>query len=309
MKLPISKGIWSEDTDQFWFVMNVVWMVQQITDDNIKKAWLVTALQDHSLTWYIKYCSNNPLGTLTETKTTLNKEFTKPKSDLHSIVGFKEITMRVDETPWELDQRLKCVIREANMQITDGQHCEWFIASLLPHLRISLSQQKIGTQAEALEIMMRLHATPMKDATLGVQQIHSQLQSLCLELKILKKDKTKPEVHTEVWCLKCKSQGHDKDHYPIFAIYITRGGPIPLRPEVPVGPSVETALWCAICQVVGQHAIDNCHLLQNFVQTPQQLFYNFCKSVGHDERQCHNKSTDKGPQKPIVDLRKGLKID
>jgi len=46
--------------------------------------------------------------------------------------------------PWELDQRLKCQIQEANMQLTDSQHHKWFIALLLPHLRIALSQQKIG---------------------------------------------------------------------------------------------------------------------------------------------------------------------
>ena len=44
------------------------------------------------------------------------------------------------------------------------------------------------------------------------------------------------------------------------------------------------ALWCAICQGVGQHVTDNCHLLQKFVQTLEQLFCNFCKYVGHDER-------------------------
>jgi len=53
--------------------------------------------------------------------------------------------MRASEMPWELDQRLKCVIREANMQLTDGQHCELFTASLLPYLRISFLQKKIGT--------------------------------------------------------------------------------------------------------------------------------------------------------------------
>lgn len=77
---------------------------------------------------------------LAETKDALNKEFIKPKSDSESVVGFKEITMRVVETPWELYQRLKCVIWEANMQLTDGQHRKLFIASLLPHLRIALSQ-------------------------------------------------------------------------------------------------------------------------------------------------------------------------
>ena len=76
--------------------------------------------------------------------------------------------MKPGKTPWDLDQRLKCTIRKANINLTDGQHCEWFVASLLPHLRVSLSQQKIGTQVEALEIAMRLHETPIQDATLGV---------------------------------------------------------------------------------------------------------------------------------------------
>ena len=77
--------------------------------------------------------------------------------------------MQSGETPWELDQRLKCKIREANMNLTDGHHREWFVASLLPHLRVALSQQKITTQREALEIAMRLHETLMQDPNLGVQ--------------------------------------------------------------------------------------------------------------------------------------------
>lgn len=145
MKLMIFKGIGSEDTNQFWFVVNAMWMEKQITNDNIKKAQLVTTLHDCALMWYIKYCSDHPMVTLEETKDALNKGFSKPQSDSQSVVGFKEITMRVGETPWELDQRLKCVIWEAKRQLIDGQHCEWFIASLLPHLRIALSQQKIGT--------------------------------------------------------------------------------------------------------------------------------------------------------------------
>lgn len=57
---------------------------------------------------------------LVETKDALNKEFSKPNSDSQSMVGFMEITMRVGKMPWELDQRLKCVICEANMQLIDG---------------------------------------------------------------------------------------------------------------------------------------------------------------------------------------------
>ena len=75
----------------------------------------------------------------------LNKEFSRPKSEVQSIIGFKEITMLPGETPWELDQRLKCTIREANMTLMDEQHREWFVAFLMPHLRNALSQQRLTT--------------------------------------------------------------------------------------------------------------------------------------------------------------------
>ena len=80
--------------------------------------------------------------------------------------------MLLGETPWELDQRLKCTIREANMTLTDGQHRKWFVASLTPHLRNAMSQQRLTTQAEALEIAIRLHETLIHDPNLGFQHIH-----------------------------------------------------------------------------------------------------------------------------------------
>ena len=49
------------------------------------------------------------------------------------------------ETPWELDHMLKCKIHEANVTLMDGQHREWFLASLKPHLRNSLSQERLTT--------------------------------------------------------------------------------------------------------------------------------------------------------------------
>jgi len=57
-------------------------------------------------------------------------------------VGFKEIMMKLGEMPSELDRRLKCKIHKANMNLTNGQHREWFVALLLPHLRVALSQKE-----------------------------------------------------------------------------------------------------------------------------------------------------------------------
>jgi len=101
---------------------------------------LVSTLQDCALTWYIKHSNDNPNAGITDIQAVLNIEFSKPKSEAQSIIGFKEITKLLGETPWELDQRMKCMIHEANTNLTDGQHPEWIVASLTPHLRSALSQ-------------------------------------------------------------------------------------------------------------------------------------------------------------------------
>jgi len=145
MRFPIFKGLGNEGPNQFWLIAKAVWQAQKIIDDQMKKEMLVTASQDHALTWYIKYFTDNPSAVLVDIQTALNKEFNRPKFEAQSIVGFKEIMMKPGETPWDLDHRLKCKICEANMNLMDGKHHEWFVASLLPHLSVSLSQQKIGT--------------------------------------------------------------------------------------------------------------------------------------------------------------------
>ena len=46
IQLPVFKGAGSEDPEQFWFVVTIVWEVHRVMDDNIKKVALVSALQD-----------------------------------------------------------------------------------------------------------------------------------------------------------------------------------------------------------------------------------------------------------------------
>jgi len=40
-------------------MVRAVWEAQGVMDDNIKKATLVSALQDRALTWYIKHSNDN----------------------------------------------------------------------------------------------------------------------------------------------------------------------------------------------------------------------------------------------------------
>lgn len=97
-------------------------------------------LYNHALTWYLKYSSDHPNAGITAIQDALDKEFDRPKSETQSVIGFKDIAILLGETSWDLDQRIKNTIHEANMTSTNAQHYAWFVASLMPHQRIALSQ-------------------------------------------------------------------------------------------------------------------------------------------------------------------------
>jgi len=52
-----------------------------VTYDHIKKVTLVSTLQDHTLSWYIKYSNNNPNARVTDIQGALDREFSRPKSE------------------------------------------------------------------------------------------------------------------------------------------------------------------------------------------------------------------------------------
>ena len=87
-----------------------MWKAQQINDDDINKVKLVAMLQDRELTWYIKYITTNLNSTLVETKTTLNVEFRKPKSQAQCVTKIKDMKKTTKESMWDIDQRLKCLL-------------------------------------------------------------------------------------------------------------------------------------------------------------------------------------------------------
>jgi len=78
IKLSVFKGARSEDPKQFWFIVRAVWETHRVTNDNIKKATLVSALQDGTLTWYIKYLSDHSNAGIAKIQDAMKKEFSRP---------------------------------------------------------------------------------------------------------------------------------------------------------------------------------------------------------------------------------------
>jgi hypothetical protein len=125
-----------------------------------------------------------------------------------------------------------------SFQIPDEQNKEWFISALLPHIRVPLMQQKATLQDEALEISLKLEANPVGESIPGMSQILNQLTSLSLQVEDMKKDKGK-EKSKDIWCIRCKSEGHDKEHCPLFHEYLASRAPSPLKQVV--------VPYCEVC--------------------------------------------------------------
>jgi len=75
-------------------------------------------------------------------------------------------------------------------QIPDQQHQEGFIGRLIPYICKSLIQQKVASQLESLEIVLKMEASPIGDNG-GITQVQTQLYSLTIQLEELTKGKEK----------------------------------------------------------------------------------------------------------------------
>ena len=115
-----------------------MWTIKQIHDDNIKLVQLVTTLRERALTWYMKYAATPK--TLVQVITAMIKEFKKPKSKSQCITELKDIKHLPSESVWDFDQKFKALIDQVSFEFAPEQHKEWFIAALLPHIRLPLMQ-------------------------------------------------------------------------------------------------------------------------------------------------------------------------
>jgi hypothetical protein len=140
-----------------------------------------------------------------------------------------------------------------SFQIPDEKNKEWFIVALLPHIRVALMQQKISSHAEALEISMKLESTPMGESSSGMSQILSQITILSLQVEDMKKYKGR-DKRKYIWCIGCKSERHDKEHYPLFHEYLASRTPSPLKKVI--------LPWCEVCR--NRHLPGECYYMKKY---------------------------------------------
>jgi hypothetical protein len=85
---------------------------------------------------------------------------------------------------------------------------------------------------------MKLESSPMGECSSGMSQILSQLTSLSVQVEDMKKNKAK-DKREDIWCVRYRSEGHDKEHFPLFHEYLASRAPSPLKQV--------TLPWCEVC--------------------------------------------------------------
>ena len=88
----------------------------------------------------MKYTTAPAKTLAVQVKTTMIKEFKKPKSESQCITELKGIKQLPIESVWDFDQKFKALIDQVSFEFALEQHKEWFIAALLPHIILLLMQ-------------------------------------------------------------------------------------------------------------------------------------------------------------------------
>ena len=87
--------------------------------DTIKRVQLSLAFEDRALDWYMRYIAQKGNASIQDIKDALKQQFRKPKSYSQLVAEVKDFKQGASEWVWEVDQRLKKVIREGGFEYDD----------------------------------------------------------------------------------------------------------------------------------------------------------------------------------------------
>ena len=120
--LPTFNGNGVEDLEQHWFLCEVVWMVRQVHNTDIRKVQMIMTLRGCALEWFMKFSivpAGNPEKTLDGIRLMMICEFIKTKYESQCIIKIKEIKHLLTKSVWDFDQRFKNLMAKVSFQMSN----------------------------------------------------------------------------------------------------------------------------------------------------------------------------------------------
>jgi hypothetical protein len=127
-----------------------------------------------------------------------------------------EVRHKPRESIWDIDQKFKTLKSKMKCTISDMQHRQLFINSLLPHFKYPLRQHKFQNQAETLQAVMQLEESQYKQIDPTIKKLKEDLKNLTVQLN---QNKSR-EKRESMWCTLCISEGHHKNVCLKFVKYL-----------------------------------------------------------------------------------------
>ena len=87
---------------------------------------------------FFQFPLGDPTKTLVEVRKGLIEEFRKLKYEAQYIIELKQIKQYPNEIVWYFHERIKKLMEILSFEMSDIQHKEWFIMTLLSHIQIPL---------------------------------------------------------------------------------------------------------------------------------------------------------------------------
>ena len=146
--IPIYEG--EEDPRQHWFIYERMWDAANIKDEDKQIAPFSSALRKRALTWYMNFTENQ-----IRTKDRINSNFLVflKKEDIAHLATqiLKDIKQVLGKFVQEYDKRLKDLLSQISLNIDANLLIQWYIISLLQHVRSPLRMHNIKSLEEAFK--------------------------------------------------------------------------------------------------------------------------------------------------------------
>ena len=135
--IPLYEG--DEDPRRHWFIYELTWEANQVTDEDRQMAQFAGALRKRALTWHMTFSEIQPRATKAKIKAQFLSFFKTPDAKHLAVKKLKTTSQNPGETVRDYDKHWKDLISQLDYVIDEGLLIQWFLTGISQKVRRHIS--------------------------------------------------------------------------------------------------------------------------------------------------------------------------
>ena len=131
--IPLYEG--DKDPIRHWFICELTWEANHVTDQDRQMAQFAGALRKRALTWYMNFSERTPQETKGEIKAQFLSFFKTSNAKHLAAKKLKMTSQKPRETICDYDKRGKDLLSQLEYVIDEQLLIQWFLAGLSQKIR------------------------------------------------------------------------------------------------------------------------------------------------------------------------------